>query len=100
MTLQRREIHIFKRKYVQVPLLHFPSSLLPSSLQFNEEATHAACFENLVQANVRNKRMLQDAVKNITAKGITNYRGGFKLAFQQLSQVMCQLSQCVGVCVW
>lgn len=79
--------HIFKGKYVQVPSLHFPSSLLPSSLQFNDKASYAACFENLVQANVRNKRMLKDAVQSITAKGITNYRGGFELAFEQLAQV-------------
>lgn len=72
---------------MRVPSLHFPSSLLPSSLQFNDKATHAACFANLVQANVRNKRMLKDAVQNITAKGTTNYRGGFELAFEQLAQV-------------
>lgn len=82
--------HIFNRKYVQVPSRHFPSSLLPSSLQFNEKASHAACFENLVQANVRNKRILKDAVQNIVAKGITNYKGGFELAFEQLAQVRRQ----------
>ncbi|KAM8883598.1 voltage-dependent calcium channel subunit alpha-2/delta-1-like isoform 1-T1 [Synchiropus picturatus] len=53
---------------------------------FNDKATHAACFENLVQANVRNKRLLKDAVQGITAKGITNYKGGFELAFKQLFQ--------------
>jgi len=31
--------------------------------------------------------MLKDAVQNITAKGTTNYRGGFELAFEQLAQV-------------
>ncbi|KAG7243227.1 hypothetical protein INR49_012252, partial [Caranx melampygus] len=56
-------------------------------VSFNEKATHAACFQNLVQANVRNKRILKDAVKNIIAKGITNYKGGFELAFEQLAQV-------------
>lgn len=64
-----------------------PSFPLP--LQFNNKASYAACFENLVQANVRNKRMLKDAVQSITAKGITNYRGGFELAFEQLAQVKC-----------
>uniref|UniRef100_A0A7N5ZU55 VWFA domain-containing protein n=1 Tax=Anabas testudineus TaxID=64144 RepID=A0A7N5ZU55_ANATE len=44
------------------------------------------CFQNLVQANVRNKRVLKDGVKNITAKGITNYTAGFELAFEQLAQ--------------
>uniref|UniRef100_A0AAQ4QWE6 Calcium channel, voltage-dependent, alpha 2/delta subunit 1a n=1 Tax=Gasterosteus aculeatus aculeatus TaxID=481459 RepID=A0AAQ4QWE6_GASAC len=54
---------------------------------FNDKAEHAACFRNLVQANVRNKRMLKDAVQSITAKGITNYRGGFEMAFEQLMNV-------------
>uniref|UniRef100_A0A8L0DP86 Calcium channel, voltage-dependent, alpha 2/delta subunit 1a n=1 Tax=Oncorhynchus mykiss TaxID=8022 RepID=A0A8L0DP86_ONCMY len=52
---------------------------------FNDKAMKAACFQNLVQANVRNKRFLKDAVRNISAKGITNYKGGFELAFEQLS---------------
>lgn len=88
-----------------MPSLHFPSSLLPSSLQFNEKAMHAACFENLVQANVRNKRMLKDAVQSITAKGTTNYRGGFELAFEQLAQVKCRCGRAwrnilCGICVF
>ncbi|XP_026218437.1 voltage-dependent calcium channel subunit alpha-2/delta-1a isoform X2 [Anabas testudineus] len=54
---------------------------------FNEKAFNAVkCFQNLVQANVRNKRVLKDGVKNITAKGITNYTAGFELAFEQLAQ--------------
>uniref|UniRef100_A0A674CGM6 Calcium channel, voltage-dependent, alpha 2/delta subunit 1a n=1 Tax=Salmo trutta TaxID=8032 RepID=A0A674CGM6_SALTR len=52
---------------------------------FNDKAVKAGCFQNLVQANVRNKRFLKDAVRNISAKGITNYKGGFELAFEQLS---------------
>lgn len=94
--------HIFNNKYVQVPSLHFPSSLLPSSPQFNEKASYASCFTNLVQANVRNKRMLKEAVQNINAKGITNYRGGFELAFEQLAQVTCRVlcMSCGGMCVW
>lgn len=59
----------------------------PVPLQFNEKASYAACFQNLVQANVRNKRILKDAVQIIAAKGITNYKGGFELAFEQLAQV-------------
>ncbi|XP_030631687.1 voltage-dependent calcium channel subunit alpha-2/delta-1a [Chanos chanos] len=54
-------------------------------VQFNEEANTATCFQNLVQANVRNKKALKEAVENITAKGITNYKGGFEMAFQQLA---------------
>ncbi|XP_049892683.1 voltage-dependent calcium channel subunit alpha-2/delta-1-like [Epinephelus moara] len=61
---------------------------------FNDKASYAACFENLVQANVRNKRMLKDAVQSITAKGITNYRGGFELAFEQLAQVNVSRANC------
>ncbi|GAA6221154.1 voltage-dependent calcium channel subunit alpha-2/delta-1-like [Lates japonicus] len=53
---------------------------------FNEKAVPAACFQNLVQANVRNKRILKDAVQNIIAKGVTDYEVGFKLAFKQLAE--------------
>uniref|UniRef100_A0A3Q2Z123 Calcium channel, voltage-dependent, alpha 2/delta subunit 1a n=1 Tax=Hippocampus comes TaxID=109280 RepID=A0A3Q2Z123_HIPCM len=61
---------------------------------FNDKATHAACFENLVQANVRNKRILKDAVQGITAKGTTNYRRGFELAFKQLAQMNVSRANC------
>ncbi|CAJ1054813.1 voltage-dependent calcium channel subunit alpha-2/delta-1a [Xyrichtys novacula] len=61
---------------------------------FNDKAMHAACFKNLVQANTRNKRMLKDAVQGITAKGITNYRGGFELAFEQLAQMNVSRANC------
>ncbi|XP_045927911.1 voltage-dependent calcium channel subunit alpha-2/delta-1a isoform X3 [Micropterus dolomieu] len=61
---------------------------------FNDKATYASCFENLVQANVRNKRMLKDAVQSISAKGITNYRGGFELAFEQLAQMNVSRANC------
>lgn len=80
--------HIFNRKYVQVSSLHFPSTLLTlSSPQFNKTARPAACFQNLVQANVRNKRILKEAVQSLKAEGITNYTSGFELAFDQLNQV-------------
>ncbi|KAF3705153.1 Voltage-dependent calcium channel subunit alpha-2/delta-1 [Channa argus] len=62
---------------------------------FNEKAFNAVqCFQNLVQANVRNKRVLKDGVKNITAKGITNYKGGFELAFKQLAQTNVSRANC------
>uniref|UniRef100_A0A4W4FK55 VWFA domain-containing protein n=1 Tax=Electrophorus electricus TaxID=8005 RepID=A0A4W4FK55_ELEEL len=54
-------------------------------VSFSSDAKPAACFQNLVQANVRNKKILKKAVQSITANGITNYKGGFELAFQQLS---------------
>ncbi|XP_019947679.2 voltage-dependent calcium channel subunit alpha-2/delta-1a isoform X3 [Paralichthys olivaceus] len=63
-------------------------------VSFNEKASHAACFQNLVQANVRNKMILKDAVQNITAKGITNYKGGFELAFEQLAQMNVSRANC------
>ncbi|KAG7254683.1 hypothetical protein CRUP_012320, partial [Coryphaenoides rupestris] len=46
-------------------------------VSFNEKAVQTACFQNLVQANVRNKKILKKAVQGITAKGITNYRAGY-----------------------
>ncbi|XP_034529879.1 voltage-dependent calcium channel subunit alpha-2/delta-1a [Notolabrus celidotus] len=61
---------------------------------FNDKAMHAACFKNLVQANTRNKRKLKEAVQRITAKGITNYRGGFELAFEQLAQLNVSRANC------
>ncbi|XP_062850729.1 voltage-dependent calcium channel subunit alpha-2/delta-1a [Trichomycterus rosablanca] len=61
---------------------------------FSDTARRAACFENLVQANVRNKRVLKKAVQNITAKGITNYKAGFELAFKQLSAVNVSRANC------
>ncbi|XP_034434008.1 voltage-dependent calcium channel subunit alpha-2/delta-1a isoform X3 [Hippoglossus hippoglossus] len=63
-------------------------------VSFNEKASHAACFQNLVQANVRNKMMLKEAVQNIIAKGITNYKGGFELAFEQLAQLNVSRANC------
>uniref|UniRef100_A0A8C9TG31 Calcium voltage-gated channel auxiliary subunit alpha2delta 1 n=1 Tax=Scleropages formosus TaxID=113540 RepID=A0A8C9TG31_SCLFO len=50
---------------------------------FNAEANSITCFDHLVQANVRNKKILKDAVQNITAKGITSYKLGFEYAFKQ-----------------
>ncbi|XP_041636585.1 voltage-dependent calcium channel subunit alpha-2/delta-1-like isoform X2 [Cheilinus undulatus] len=61
---------------------------------FNDKAMHATCFENLVQANTRNKRKLKDAVQTITAKGTTNYKSGFELAFKQLAEVNVSRANC------
>ncbi|XP_062374410.1 voltage-dependent calcium channel subunit alpha-2/delta-1a [Sardina pilchardus] len=63
-------------------------------VSFNEDAKKAACFDNLVQANVRNKKILKDAVQNITAKGITNYKDGFDMAFQQLLSLNVTRANC------
>ncbi|KAM4747232.1 voltage-dependent calcium channel subunit alpha-2/delta-1 isoform 2-T2 [Rhinophrynus dorsalis] len=51
---------------------------------FNNNAHDVSCFNHLVQANVRNKKVLKEAVNNITAKGTTDYKTGFKFAFDQL----------------
>lgn len=61
---------------------------------FNTRVKKTACFENLVQANVRNKKLLKDAVQNITAKGITNYTKGFEFAFEQLSAINVSRANC------
>ncbi|XP_035258171.1 voltage-dependent calcium channel subunit alpha-2/delta-1-like isoform X2 [Anguilla anguilla] len=52
---------------------------------FNTQVKNAACFGHLVQANVRNKKILKDAVQNISASGITDYKKGFEFAFEQLA---------------
>ncbi|CAG5927519.1 unnamed protein product [Menidia menidia] len=63
-------------------------------VSFNKSAKPAACFENLVQANIRNKKVLKDGVQRIKAEGITNYTSGFELAFQQLAQVNISRANC------
>ncbi|XP_061533738.1 voltage-dependent calcium channel subunit alpha-2/delta-1 isoform X2 [Phycodurus eques] len=61
---------------------------------FNTMVKKTACFEHLVQANVRNKKLLKDAVQNITAKGITNYTKGFEFAFEQLAATNISRANC------
>ncbi|XP_069483906.1 voltage-dependent calcium channel subunit alpha-2/delta-1 isoform X3 [Ambystoma mexicanum] len=51
---------------------------------FNNNAQNVGCFPHLVQANVRNKKVLKDAVHRISAKGTTDYKKGFTFAFDQL----------------
>ncbi|XP_066553639.1 voltage-dependent calcium channel subunit alpha-2/delta-2a [Amia ocellicauda] len=52
---------------------------------FSEKAQAAVpCFEHLVQANVRNKKVFKEAVAKMEAKGTTDYKSGFHFAFQQL----------------
>ena len=58
------------------------------SPQFNEKAEPVIpCFEHLVQANVRNKKIFKDAVNQMQAKGTTEYKSGFHFAFDQLLNV-------------
>ncbi|XP_006834404.1 PREDICTED: voltage-dependent calcium channel subunit alpha-2/delta-1 [Chrysochloris asiatica] len=61
---------------------------------FNSNAQDVSCFEHLVQANVRNKKVLKDAVNNITAKGITDYKKGFSFAFEQLLNYNVSRANC------
>ncbi|XP_067091388.1 LOW QUALITY PROTEIN: voltage-dependent calcium channel subunit alpha-2/delta-1 [Osmerus mordax] len=61
---------------------------------FNTRVNNTACFDHLVQANVRNKKILKDAVQNISAKGITNYTKGFEFAFEQLSATNVSRANC------
>ncbi|KAM6960583.1 voltage-dependent calcium channel subunit alpha-2/delta-1 [Aplochiton taeniatus] len=61
---------------------------------FNTRVNRTACFDHLVQANVRNKKILKDAVQNISAKGITNYTKGFEFAFEQLSAANVSRANC------
>ncbi|KAM9814539.1 voltage-dependent calcium channel subunit alpha-2/delta-1 isoform 3-T4 [Syngnathus typhle] len=61
---------------------------------FNTMVKKTACFDHLVQANVRNKKLLKDAVQNITAKGITNYTKGFEFAFEQLATTNISRANC------
>lgn len=53
--------------------------------RFNEKAEAVVpCFQHLVQANVRNKKIFKDAVQQMQAKGTTDYKSGFHFAFNQL----------------
>ncbi|XP_044136058.1 voltage-dependent calcium channel subunit alpha-2/delta-1 isoform X10 [Bufo gargarizans] len=61
---------------------------------FNSNAHDVSCFHHLVQANVRNKKVLKDAVYNITAKGTTDYKQGFKFAFDQLRNTNVSRANC------
>uniref|UniRef100_A0A8C1ZKW8 Calcium channel, voltage-dependent, alpha 2/delta subunit 1a n=1 Tax=Cyprinus carpio TaxID=7962 RepID=A0A8C1ZKW8_CYPCA len=63
-------------------------------VSFNNSAKSVACFENLVQANVRSKKILKEAVQKITANGTTDYKIGFKEAFEQLSSMNVTRASC------
>ncbi|XP_069500159.1 voltage-dependent calcium channel subunit alpha-2/delta-2 isoform X2 [Ambystoma mexicanum] len=51
---------------------------------FNEKADNVSCFRQLVQANVRNKKVMKEAVQGMVAQGTTDYKAGFEYAFSQL----------------
>ncbi|TRY87294.1 hypothetical protein DNTS_022264 [Danionella cerebrum] len=53
--------------------------------RFSEKAEAVVpCFDHLVQANVRNKKIFKEAVMQMQAKGTTDYKSGFHFAFNQL----------------
>uniref|UniRef100_A0A8C5B6G0 Calcium channel, voltage-dependent, alpha 2/delta subunit 2a n=1 Tax=Gadus morhua TaxID=8049 RepID=A0A8C5B6G0_GADMO len=55
---------------------------------FSEKAEALVpCFKNLVQANIRNKKIFKEAVFHMQAKGTTDYKSGFTFAFEQLLNV-------------
>nr|XP_033782080.1 voltage-dependent calcium channel subunit alpha-2/delta-2 isoform X1 [Geotrypetes seraphini] len=61
---------------------------------FNEKAEAASCFRQLVQANVRNKKVIKDAVRDMAAKGTTDYKAGFEYAFSQLQNTNVTRANC------
>ncbi|XP_067915277.1 voltage-dependent calcium channel subunit alpha-2/delta-1 isoform X3 [Heterodontus francisci] len=63
-------------------------------VSFNNLAKSVSCFRHLVQANVRNKKVLKDAVNQIQAKGITDYKKGFTFAFEQLLNFNVSRANC------
>uniref|UniRef100_UPI00398F3B86 voltage-dependent calcium channel subunit alpha-2/delta-1 isoform X2 n=1 Tax=Pristiophorus japonicus TaxID=55135 RepID=UPI00398F3B86 len=63
-------------------------------VSFNNQAQSVSCFRHLVQANVRNKKVLKDAVNGMQAKGITDYRKGFMFAFEQLQNFNVSRANC------
>ncbi|XP_043934124.1 voltage-dependent calcium channel subunit alpha-2/delta-2 [Protopterus annectens] len=61
---------------------------------FNEKAKPVSCFNHLVQANVRNKRVFKDKVQQMVAKGTTDYKAGFEFAFEQLQNTNITRANC------
>uniref|UniRef100_A0A4W3JZ22 Calcium channel, voltage-dependent, alpha 2/delta subunit 1a n=1 Tax=Callorhinchus milii TaxID=7868 RepID=A0A4W3JZ22_CALMI len=63
-------------------------------VSFSDQVKSVSCFKDLVQANVRNKKVLKDAVNRIQAKGITDYKKGFEFAFEQLKNLSESRANC------
>nr|XP_033814818.1 voltage-dependent calcium channel subunit alpha-2/delta-1 isoform X1 [Geotrypetes seraphini] len=61
---------------------------------FSNNAQDVSCFTHLVQANVRNKKVLQEAVHKMGAKGMTDYKKGFSFAFDQLLNFNVSRANC------
>ncbi|KAM5147996.1 voltage-dependent calcium channel subunit alpha-2/delta-2 [Mantella aurantiaca] len=61
---------------------------------FHEKAEPVSCFRQLVQANVRNKKVIKDAVQDMVARGTTDYKAGFEYAFSQLQNTNVTRANC------
>ncbi|XP_038053875.1 voltage-dependent calcium channel subunit alpha-2/delta-2-like isoform X3 [Patiria miniata] len=53
---------------------------------FNSSAELVSCFETFVQANLRNKNLLKDKVKELTSSGIALFDKGLKKAFEAFKE--------------
>ncbi|XP_072276480.1 voltage-dependent calcium channel subunit alpha-2/delta-2 isoform X4 [Pyxicephalus adspersus] len=61
---------------------------------FHEKAEPVSCFKQLVQANVRNKKVIKEAVQDMVARGTTDYKAGFEYAFSQLQNTNVTRANC------
>ncbi|KAM4652388.1 voltage-dependent calcium channel subunit alpha-2/delta-2 isoform 2-T2 [Discoglossus pictus] len=61
---------------------------------FHDKAEPVSCFRQLVQANVRNKKVIKDAVQDMVARGTTDYKAGFEYAFAQLQNTNVTRANC------
>ncbi|KAG8436141.1 hypothetical protein GDO86_007301 [Hymenochirus boettgeri] len=61
---------------------------------FHEKAEPVSCFRQLVQANVRNKKVIKEAVQDMVARGTTDYKAGFEYAFSQLQNTSIIRANC------
>ncbi|XP_041446713.1 voltage-dependent calcium channel subunit alpha-2/delta-2 isoform X1 [Xenopus laevis] len=61
---------------------------------FHEKAEPVSCFKQLVQANVRNKKVIKEAVQDMVARGTTDYKAGFEYAFSQLQNTSITRANC------
>ncbi|XP_068109102.1 voltage-dependent calcium channel subunit alpha-2/delta-2 isoform X2 [Hyperolius riggenbachi] len=61
---------------------------------FHEKAEPVSCFKQLVQANIRNKKVIKEAVQDMVARGTTDYKAGFEYAFSQLQNTNVTRANC------
>ncbi|XP_075429762.1 voltage-dependent calcium channel subunit alpha-2/delta-2 [Ascaphus truei] len=65
-----------------------------SVASFHEKAEPVSCFRQLVQANVRNKKVIKESVQDMVARGTTDYKAGFEYAFSQLHNTNVTRANC------